>query len=78
MQEQTPLHWAYERGHDDIVTLLRHYRRPEEDHSTSYRGDYTPSGSEGSYVPVPSPLGRYRPLQPSWRQIAWHTCEGSP
>ena len=23
------------------------------------RGDYTPSGSEGSYVPVPSPLGRW-------------------
>ena len=56
VQEQTPLHWAYERGHDEIVTLLKHYRRPEEE--ISGRGDYTPSGSEGSYVPVPSPLGR--------------------
>jgi serine/threonine-protein kinase TNNI3K len=57
VQEQTPLHWAYQRGHDDIVTLLKHYRRPEED-----RTDYTPSGSEGSYVPVPSPLGRIRSI----------------
>lgn len=56
VQEQTPLHWAYERGHDEIVTLLKHYRRPEEE--ITGRGDYTPSGSEGSYVPVPSPLGR--------------------
>ena len=56
VREQTPLHWAYERGHDEIVTLLKHYRRPEEE--ITGRGDYTPSGSEGSYVPVPSPLGR--------------------
>ena len=33
--------WAYERGHDDIVTLLKHYKRPDEDFA---RGDYTPSG----------------------------------
>ena len=40
-EEQTCLHWAYERGHDDIITLLKHFRRPEDDYS---RGDYTPSG----------------------------------
>ena len=33
--------WAYERGHDDIVTLLKHYKRPDEEFA---RGDYTPSG----------------------------------
>ena len=33
--------WAYERGHDDIVTLLKHYRRSDDDYA---RGDYTPSG----------------------------------
>ena len=58
-EEQTCLHWAYERGHDDIVTLLKHFRRPDEDYS---KGDYTPSGSEGSYVPVPSPLGKIRSI----------------
>ena len=40
-EEQTCLMWAYEQGHDEIVTLLRHYRRPDEDFA---RGDYTPSG----------------------------------
>ena len=39
--EQTCLMWAYERGHDDIVTLLKHYKRPDEEFA---RGDYTPSG----------------------------------
>ena len=58
-EEQTCLHWAYERGHDEIVTLLKHFRRPDEDYS---KGDYTPSGSEGSYVPVPSPLGKIRSI----------------
>jgi serine/threonine-protein kinase TNNI3K len=42
LADQTCLMWAYERGHDDIVTLLKHYRRPDEEYS---RGDYTPSGS---------------------------------
>ena len=32
--------WAYEKGHDDIVTLLRHFKRPDEEFSA----DYTPSG----------------------------------
>ena len=58
-EEQTCLHWAYERGHDDIMTLLKHFRREDDEYS---RGDYTPSGSEGSYVPVPSPLGKIRSI----------------
>ena len=40
-EEQTCLMWAYEKGHDDIVTLLKHYKRPDEEFA---RGDYTPSG----------------------------------
>ena len=59
LEDQTCLHWAYERGHDEIITLLKHFRRPEDEYS---RGDYTPSGSEGSYVPVPSPLGKIRSI----------------
>ena len=58
-EEQTCLHWAYERGHDDIITLLKHFRRQDDEYS---RGDYTPSGSEGLYVPVPSPLGKIRSI----------------
>jgi serine/threonine-protein kinase TNNI3K len=34
--------WAYEKGHDDIVTLLRHFKRPDEEFSA----DYTPSGKD--------------------------------
>ena len=39
--------WAYEKGHDDIVTLLRHYKRPDEEFT---RGDYTPSGTENNFL----------------------------
>ena len=44
-EEQTCLMWAYEKGHDDIVTLLKHYKRPDEEFAP--RGDYgyTPSGT---------------------------------
>ena len=46
-EEQTCLMWAYERGHDDIVTLLKHYKRPDEDFA---RGDYTPSGKRDNLI----------------------------
>ena len=36
--------WAYEKGHDEIVTLLKHYKRPDEE--IIIGGDYTPSGME--------------------------------
>ena len=39
--------WAYEKGHDDIVTLLRHYKRPDEEFT---RGDYTPSGTLNNFL----------------------------
>ncbi|XP_030853711.1 serine/threonine-protein kinase TNNI3K isoform X2 [Strongylocentrotus purpuratus] len=54
-QEQTCLVWAYQRGHDAIVTLLKHHKRPQDE---SACGDY--SQPDGSYVSVPSPLGRLR------------------
>lgn len=47
LADQTCLMWAYERGHDDIVTLLKHYRRSDDDYS---RGDYTPSGRTRNFV----------------------------
>ncbi|CAH1787041.1 unnamed protein product [Owenia fusiformis] len=58
-EEQTCLMWAYERGHDAIVTLLKHYKRPQDE---SACGDYSQPGSEGSYVSVPSPLGKLRSM----------------
>ncbi|KAH9512436.1 Serine/threonine-protein kinase tnni3k [Bulinus truncatus] len=59
-EEQTALMWAYERGFDSIVTLLKHYKRPSDD---SACGDYSQPGSlDGSYVAVPSPLGKLRSM----------------
>ncbi|XP_035683124.1 serine/threonine-protein kinase TNNI3K-like isoform X1 [Branchiostoma floridae] len=58
-QNQTCLMWAYERGHDAIVTLLKHHKRPQDE---SACGDYSQGGSDGSYVSVPSPLGKLRSL----------------
>ncbi|XP_012934991.1 serine/threonine-protein kinase TNNI3K [Aplysia californica] len=58
-EEQTALMWAFERGHDSIVTLLKHYKRPSEEGC----GDYSQPGSlDGSYVAVPSPLGKLRSM----------------
>uniref|UniRef100_A0A2C9L8D7 Protein kinase domain-containing protein n=2 Tax=Biomphalaria glabrata TaxID=6526 RepID=A0A2C9L8D7_BIOGL len=59
-EEQTALMWAYEKGHDSIVTLLKHYKRPNDE---SACGDYSQPGSlDGSYVAVPSPLGKLRSM----------------
>ncbi|CAG0913664.1 unnamed protein product [Notodromas monacha] len=57
-EEQTCLMWAYERGHDAIVTLLKHHKTRPQDESA--RGDYTQQ--DGSYVSVPSPLGKIRSI----------------
>ena len=46
-------------GHDSIATLLKHYKRPQDE---SACGDYSQPGSEGSYVSVPSPLGKLRSM----------------
>ncbi|XP_042213696.1 serine/threonine-protein kinase TNNI3K-like isoform X1 [Homarus americanus] len=59
-EEQTPLMWAYDRGHDDIANFLKHFRRPGlyEDYA---RGDYL-SGLDTSYFPIPSPIGKLRTM----------------
>ncbi|CAL2035173.1 unnamed protein product [Caenorhabditis brenneri] len=56
--QQTPVIWAYERGHDSIVALLKHYasRTVEGDVCSEY------SSGESSYTPLPSPMGRLTSL----------------
>ncbi|XP_034036694.1 serine/threonine-protein kinase TNNI3K [Thalassophryne amazonica] len=56
--EQTCLMWAYEKGHDSIVTLLKHYKRPDD----SPCNEYSQPGGDGSYVSVPSPLGKIKSM----------------
>ncbi|XP_028442675.1 serine/threonine-protein kinase TNNI3K isoform X1 [Perca flavescens] len=56
--EQTCLMWAYEKGHDAIVTLLKHYTRPDD----SSCNEYSQPGGDGSYVSVPSPLGKIKSM----------------
>ncbi|XP_014004991.1 serine/threonine-protein kinase TNNI3K isoform X2 [Salmo salar] len=58
-EEQTCLMWAYEKGHDTIVTLLKHYKRPLDD---SPCNEYSQPGGDGSYVSVPSPLGKIKSM----------------
>ncbi|MFH4975983.1 hypothetical protein AB6A40_002692 [Gnathostoma spinigerum] len=57
-QQQTPIIWAYEKGHDQIVALLKHYanKRPDSDICSEY------SSGDSSYTPLPSPLGRLRSM----------------
>ncbi|MBN3276551.1 TNI3K kinase, partial [Polyodon spathula] len=57
--EQTCLMWAYEKGHDAIVTLLKHYTRPQDE---SPCNEYSQPGGDGSYVSVPSPLGKIKSM----------------
>ncbi|XP_050411148.2 serine/threonine-protein kinase TNNI3K [Patella vulgata] len=59
LEEQTALMWAYEKGHDSIVIFLKHHKRPQDE---SACGDYSQPGSDGSYVSVPSPLGKLRSM----------------
>ncbi|PAV59013.1 hypothetical protein WR25_12855 [Diploscapter pachys] len=56
--QQTPVLWAYEKGHDRIVMLLKHYanKRMEGDLCSEY------SSGESSYTPLPSPMGRLTSL----------------
>ncbi|XP_052790328.1 serine/threonine-protein kinase TNNI3K-like [Mya arenaria] len=58
-EEQTALMWAYEQGHDAIVTLVKHHKRPQDE---SAHGDYSQPGGEGSYVSVPSPIGKLKSM----------------
>nr|XP_033771853.1 serine/threonine-protein kinase TNNI3K isoform X3 [Geotrypetes seraphini] len=57
--EQTCLMWAYEKGHDGIVTLLKHYKRPQDESTCN---EYSQPGGDGSYVSVPSPLGKIKSM----------------
>nr|XP_036880231.1 serine/threonine-protein kinase TNNI3K [Manis javanica] len=57
--EQTCLMWAYEKGHDAIVTLLKHYKRPHDELPCN---EYSQPGGDGSYVSVPSPLGKIKSM----------------
>jgi serine/threonine-protein kinase TNNI3K len=66
--------WAYERGHDAIVALLKQYvnKRPEDVCSEYSSGTAVPHflffdrtfaiPGDGSYTPLPSPLGRLRSI----------------
>ncbi|XP_053929105.1 serine/threonine-protein kinase TNNI3K isoform X2 [Cuculus canorus] len=46
-------------GHDAIVTLLKHYKRPQDE---SPCNEYSQPGGDGSYVSVPSPLGKIKSM----------------
>uniref|UniRef100_A0A8C1N051 TNNI3 interacting kinase n=1 Tax=Cyprinus carpio TaxID=7962 RepID=A0A8C1N051_CYPCA len=46
-------------GHDAIVTLLKHYKPPQDG---SPCNEYSQPGGDGSYVSVPSPLGKIKSM----------------
>ncbi|PNJ71871.1 FPGT-TNNI3K isoform 4, partial [Pongo abelii] len=46
-------------GHDAIVTLLKHYKRPQDELPCN---EYSQPGGDGSYVSVPSPLGKIKSM----------------
>lgn len=56
--QQTPVIWAYEKGHDRIVALLKQYanKRSDADVCSEY------SSGDSSYTPLPSPMGRLRSM----------------
>ncbi|XP_067369788.1 serine/threonine-protein kinase TNNI3K isoform X2 [Channa argus] len=49
---------ACDPSHDAIVTLLKHYKRPDD----SPCNEYSQPGGDGSYVSVPSPLGKIKSM----------------
>uniref|UniRef100_G1NHS0 Serine/threonine-protein kinase TNNI3K n=1 Tax=Meleagris gallopavo TaxID=9103 RepID=G1NHS0_MELGA len=53
--EQTCLMWAYEKGHDAIVTLLKHYKRPQDE---SPCNEYSQPGGALNPGSVPLMIGR--------------------
>ncbi|CEF66827.1 Serine/threonine-protein kinase TNNI3K [Strongyloides ratti] len=55
---QTPIFWAYEKGHDQIVALLKYYASKKLDSDV---GSEYSSGSS-SYIPLPSPIGKLRSM----------------
>ncbi|KAK8387336.1 hypothetical protein O3P69_018129 [Scylla paramamosain] len=59
-EEQTPLMWAYDQGHDSIANILKHFRRPGMCDEYA-RGEYL-SPLDTSYFPIPSPIGKLRTM----------------
>ncbi|KAJ1346400.1 hypothetical protein KIN20_001175 [Parelaphostrongylus tenuis] len=57
-EQQTPVIWAYEKGHDRIVALLKHYANKRLDSEVC--SEY--SSGDSSYTPLPSPMGRLRSM----------------
>ena len=71
----TRVPWAYERGHDALVALLKQYanKRPDDVCSEYSSGELifdaflrnngiVHCSGDGSYTPLPSPLGRLRSI----------------
>ncbi|KTF80645.1 hypothetical protein cypCar_00032908 [Cyprinus carpio] len=52
-------------GHDAIVTLLKHYKPPQDG---SPCNEYSQPGGDGSYVSVPSPLGKIKSMTKAVRR----------
>jgi len=57
-EEQTPLCWAYEQGNDQIVSLLKHFRRPGN-HEDYAKGEFL-GGLDTTFFPTPSPKGKLK------------------
>ncbi|EMP33203.1 Serine/threonine-protein kinase TNNI3K [Chelonia mydas] len=71
--EQTCLMWAYEKGHDAIVTLLKHYKRPQDD---SPCNEYSqPGGEKADVLLLRAGLPSHFHLQLS--EIEFHEIIGS-
>ncbi|XP_033081194.1 serine/threonine-protein kinase TNNI3K isoform X3 [Trachypithecus francoisi] len=50
---------SWTQGNDAIVTLLKHYKRPQDELLCN---EYSQPGGDGSYVSVPSPLGKIKSM----------------
>ncbi|XP_006727954.1 serine/threonine-protein kinase TNNI3K, partial [Leptonychotes weddellii] len=50
---------SFHEGHDAIVTLLKHYKRPQDELPCN---EYSQPGGDGSYVSLPSPLGKIKSM----------------
>ncbi|XP_030768631.1 serine/threonine-protein kinase TNNI3K isoform X4 [Rhinopithecus roxellana] len=50
---------SWMQGNDAIVTLLKHYKRPQDELLCN---EYSQPGGDGSYVSVPSPLGKIKSM----------------
>ena len=51
------MHVHFSTGHDDIIVLIKHHKPSDDSACSDYSGSL-----EGSYVSVPSPLGKLRSM----------------